>query len=36
MIDIASGHTAIDRYLADGYGRVPGMSSRSLLRSAAM
>ncbi len=28
MIDIASGHTAIDRYLADGYGRVPGMSSR--------
>lgn len=28
MIDIASGHPAIDRYLADGYGRVPGMSSR--------
>ena len=28
MIDIASGHAAIDRYLADGYGRVPGMSSR--------
>src|SRR6476661_321218 len=28
MIDIASGHSAIDRYLADGYGRVPGMSSR--------
>jgi len=28
MIDIASGHPAIDRYLADGYGRVRGMSSR--------
>ena len=28
MIDIASGHAAIDRYLADGYARVPGMSSR--------
>ena len=28
MIDIASGHAAIDRYLAEGYGRVRGMSSR--------
>jgi hypothetical protein len=28
MIDIASGHPAIDRYLADGYERIPGMSSR--------
>src|SRR5262245_54898311 len=28
MIEIASGHAAIDRYLADGYQRVPGMSSR--------
>ena len=28
MIDIVSGHKAIDRYLADGYARVPGMSSR--------
>jgi predicted O-methyltransferase YrrM len=28
MTDIASGHPAIDRYLADGYARVPGMSSR--------
>ena len=28
MIDIASGHPAIDRYLADGYARVRGMSSR--------
>jgi predicted O-methyltransferase YrrM len=28
MVDIASGHPAIDRYLADGYGRVRGMSSR--------
>ena len=28
MIDIASGHAAIDRYLADGYLRVRGMSSR--------
>jgi hypothetical protein len=28
MIDIASGHAAIDRYLADGYERVRGMSSR--------
>jgi hypothetical protein len=28
MIDIVSGHPAIDRYLADGYQRVPGMSSR--------
>jgi predicted O-methyltransferase YrrM len=28
MIDIISGHAAIDRYLADGYRRVPGMSSR--------
>ncbi len=28
MIDIASGHAAIDRFLADGYARVPGMSSR--------
>ena len=28
MIDIASGHAAIDCYLADGYARVPGMSSR--------
>ena len=28
MIDIASGHPAIDRYLAEGYGRVRGMSSR--------
>jgi predicted O-methyltransferase YrrM len=28
MIDIASGHPAIDRYLADGYQRVRGMSSR--------
>ena len=28
MIDIASGHPAIDRYLADGYDRVRGMSSR--------
>ena len=28
MIDIVSGHAAIDRYLADGYARVRGMSSR--------
>ncbi len=28
MNDIASGHAAIDRYLADGYSRVRGMSSR--------
>ncbi len=28
MTDIASGHAAIDRYLADGYTRVRGMSSR--------
>jgi hypothetical protein len=28
MIDIVSGHAAIDRYLADGYARIPGMSSR--------
>lgn len=28
MIDIACGHPAIDRYLADGYARVRGMSSR--------
>jgi predicted O-methyltransferase YrrM len=28
MIDIASGHAAIDIYLADGYQRVRGMSSR--------
>ncbi len=28
MIDIASGHTAIDRYLAGDYERVRGMSSR--------
>src|SRR5262245_16855206 len=28
MIDIVSGHAAIDRYLADGYERVRGMSSR--------
>jgi len=28
MIDIRSGHPAIDRYLADGYERVCGMSSR--------
>ena len=28
MIDIASGHAVIDRYLADGYQRVRGMSSR--------
>jgi hypothetical protein len=28
MIDIASGHAAIDQYLADLYARVPGMSSR--------
>ena len=28
MIDIASGHAAIDRFLADGYLRVHGMSSR--------
>jgi len=27
MIDIASGHAAIDQYLADLYARVPGMSS---------
>ncbi len=27
-IAIASGHSAIDRYLAEGYERVPGMSSR--------
>jgi len=27
MIDFASGHAAIDRYLAGGYGRVRGMSS---------
>jgi hypothetical protein len=27
MIDIASGHPQIDRYLADGYARVRGMSS---------
>jgi predicted O-methyltransferase YrrM len=28
MLDIASGHPAIDRYLAGGYERVRGMSSR--------
>ena len=28
MIDIASGHLAIDRYLTEGYERVRGMSSR--------
>src|ERR1700733_1953384 len=28
MIDIASGHPAIDRYLAESYERVRGMSSR--------
>src|SRR5262245_52863865 len=28
MIDIASGHAEIDRFLADGYERVRGMSSR--------
>jgi hypothetical protein len=28
MLEIASGHPAIDRYLANGYERVPGMSSR--------
>jgi predicted O-methyltransferase YrrM len=28
MIDIASGHAAIDRYIANGYERIPGMSSR--------
>ena len=28
MIDIASGHAAIDKFLADGYARVRGMSSR--------
>jgi hypothetical protein len=28
MIEIASGHAAIDRYLAGGYSRVRGMSSR--------
>ena len=28
MLDIASGHPPIDRYLAHGYERVPGMSSR--------
>jgi predicted O-methyltransferase YrrM len=28
MLDIASGHPAIDRYLAHGYERVRGMSSR--------
>ena len=28
MIDIASGHTAIDRYLAGDYEQVRGMSSR--------
>ena len=28
MIDIASGHAAIDRYLAETYAQVPGMSSR--------
>lgn len=28
MIDIASGHPAIDRFLAEGYGRMRGMSSR--------
>ena len=28
MIEIASGHAAIDRFLADGYERVLGMSSR--------
>jgi hypothetical protein len=28
MRDIASGHSAIDRYLTNGYERVPGMSSR--------
>ncbi len=28
MIDIASGHSAIDGFLNDGYGRVRGMSSR--------
>ena len=27
MIDLASGHAAIDRFLADGYARVRGMSS---------
>ena len=28
MLDIASGHPAIDRYLAQSYERVRGMSSR--------
>jgi predicted O-methyltransferase YrrM len=28
MIDIASGHPAVDKYLTDLYARVPGMSSR--------
>jgi predicted O-methyltransferase YrrM len=28
MTEIVSGNTALDRYLADGYERVPGMSSR--------
>src|SRR6202162_2119347 len=28
MIDIASGHSAIDRFLAESYERVRGMSSR--------
>jgi hypothetical protein len=28
MIQISSGHAAIDRYLTDGFGRVRGMSSR--------
>ena len=28
MIEIASGHAAIDRFLAGGYERVRGMSSR--------
>jgi hypothetical protein len=28
MIEIASGHTAIDRYLNEGYESVRGMSSR--------
>src|SRR5664279_3531356 len=28
MIDIASGHPAIDRYLSESYDRVRGMSSR--------
>ena len=28
MIDIASGHPAVDRYLAESYEQVRGMSSR--------